>query len=185
MDEQFTETRDPTVRAERHRRLARQYFYLAEKASSPFPIPLSPPALAIIEGVPENERGLVFTMPPLACNRLLGHHRPLVGFSAVKAKLDAACAEIAAETGAKPITERWTFHDLRRTARSQFSRIPGVSDVVRELVLAHRPGGVFGTYDRHDYREELTTLFTAWGERLSAIVGGNVVSLPVRPAGRR
>jgi hypothetical protein len=36
MDEPFTETRDPGVRAERHRRLARQYFYLAEKASSPF-----------------------------------------------------------------------------------------------------------------------------------------------------
>jgi hypothetical protein len=36
MDEQFTEARDPRVRAERHRRLARQYFYLAEKASSPF-----------------------------------------------------------------------------------------------------------------------------------------------------
>ena len=36
MDEQFTETRDPRVRAERHRRLARQYFYLAEKAFSPF-----------------------------------------------------------------------------------------------------------------------------------------------------
>jgi hypothetical protein len=36
MDEQFTETRDPRVRAERHSRLARQYFYLAEKASSPF-----------------------------------------------------------------------------------------------------------------------------------------------------
>jgi hypothetical protein len=36
MDEQSTETRDPRVRAERHRRLARQYFYLAEKAFSPF-----------------------------------------------------------------------------------------------------------------------------------------------------
>jgi hypothetical protein len=36
MDEQFTEARDPRVRAEQHHRLARQYFYLAEKASSPF-----------------------------------------------------------------------------------------------------------------------------------------------------
>jgi hypothetical protein len=36
MDEQLTETRDPRVQAERHRRLAHQYFYLAEKASSPF-----------------------------------------------------------------------------------------------------------------------------------------------------
>jgi hypothetical protein len=35
MDEQFGDA-DPRVRAERHRRLARQYFYLAEKASSPF-----------------------------------------------------------------------------------------------------------------------------------------------------
>jgi hypothetical protein len=36
MDEQFTEIPDPRMSAERHRRLARQYFYLAEKASSPF-----------------------------------------------------------------------------------------------------------------------------------------------------
>jgi hypothetical protein len=36
MDDRFTTTRDPRARAEQHRRLARQYFYLAEKASSPF-----------------------------------------------------------------------------------------------------------------------------------------------------
>jgi hypothetical protein len=36
MDEQNREMGHSRVRAERHRRLARQYFYLAEKASSPF-----------------------------------------------------------------------------------------------------------------------------------------------------
>ena len=35
MDEQNREMGHSRVRAERHRRLARQYFYLAEKASSP------------------------------------------------------------------------------------------------------------------------------------------------------
>jgi hypothetical protein len=107
-----------------------------------------------------------------------------VGFSAAKDKIDAACAEIAAETGAKPIAENWTFHDLRRTTRSHFSAIGGVSDTVRELALAHTIGGIRGVYDRHGYREELTTLFTAWSERLLAIVGGNVVVLRTGAAPR-
>jgi integrase len=153
------------------------------KSGKAHSIPLSPAALAIIEAVPENDCGLVFTMPPLACNPLLGRHRPLVGFSAAKDKIDAACVEVAAETQTKPIADRWTFHDLRRTARSRFSAIPNVSDTVRELALAHRPSGIHGVYDHHPYTDELTALFTAWSERLLAIVGGNVVSLP--RAGRR
>jgi hypothetical protein len=34
MDDPFRQTRDPTVRAERYQRLARQYFNLAKEASS-------------------------------------------------------------------------------------------------------------------------------------------------------
>jgi hypothetical protein len=36
VDDQITQARDPGARAERHLRLARQYFSLAERASSPF-----------------------------------------------------------------------------------------------------------------------------------------------------
>jgi len=52
-----------------------------------------------------------------------------------------------------PPMERWTIHDLRRTARSLMSRA-GVSSEHAERVLGHIIGGVEGIYDRHSYRDE-------------------------------
>jgi integrase len=47
----------------------------------------------------------------------------------------------------------WTLHDLRRTARSLMARA-GVRDDHAEKVLGHALGGVHGTYNRHEYRDE-------------------------------
>jgi hypothetical protein len=44
--------------------------------------------------------------------------------------------------------ERWTLHDLRRTARSLMSGACIASDHA-ERCLGHVIGGVRGTYDRH------------------------------------
>jgi integrase len=54
--------------------------------------------------------------------------------------------------GAK-LSEPWTIHDLRRTARSLMSRA-GVRPDISERVLGHVIPGVEGVYDRHQYREE-------------------------------
>ena len=74
------------------------------------------------------------------------------GFSKAKAALDLKLAEIRKRDGRKPM-EHWTFHDLRRTARTLMSRI-GVDRVVAERVLGHAIAGVEGTYDRHGYDTE-------------------------------
>ena len=49
--------------------------------------------------------------------------------------------------------ERWTLHDLRRTARSLMSRA-GVSSEHAERVMGHAIKGVEAVYDRHEYADE-------------------------------
>jgi integrase len=73
----------------------------------------------------------------------------------------------------------WTLHDLRRTARSLMSRAK-VSRDIAERVLGHTIGGVEGTYDRHEYREEKAHALRSLAGLIEKIVNppaDNVVSL--------
>jgi integrase len=72
----------------------------------------------------------------------------------------------------------WTIHDLRRTARSLMSRA-GVPSDHAERCLGHVIGGVRGTYDRHEYREEKTRAFEALAAMIDRIVNPteNVVAM--------
>ena len=68
----------------------------------------------------------------------------------------AALRKMAAEQGkdpAKVTLERWTIHDLRRTAKTLMARA-GVRPDISERVLGHVIAGVEGTYDRHSYADE-------------------------------
>ena len=47
----------------------------------------------------------------------------------------------------------WTNHDLRRVVRSGLSALR-VPHNVAEAVLAHRPPGIVGVYDVHEYQDE-------------------------------
>jgi integrase len=104
---------------------------------------------------------------------------PLRSFSSLKVQIDAVITEI---NGGVPI-EPWCFHDLRRTARSRWSRLAPVD--ICELGLAHAlPGGAIrATYDRFTYSDELKQLFERWERVLLNIVdpdNNKVVPLPHR-----
>jgi integrase len=71
--------------------------------------------------------------------------------------------------------EHFTLHDLRRTARTHLSAL-GVRLEVAELCLNHRPPGVRGTNDRHQYFEERREALAQWVNLLSAIERGNKVT---------
>ncbi len=43
----------------------------------------------------------------------------------------------------------FSMHDLRRTARTNFSTL--TEPHIAEIMLGHSLGGVWKTYDRHDY----------------------------------
>jgi integrase len=60
-------------------------------------------------------------------------------------------------------------HDIRRTVRSQLSRLK-VTEEAREAVLAHARPGIKGTYDLHDYLDEKREALELWAARLHEIV---------------
>jgi integrase len=107
--------------------------------------PLSGAALEIVEGLPRLGEW-VFTRTGNA---------PLSGLSQFKITLDRVSG-----------TSGWTYHDLRRTARSLMSRA-GVPNDHAERCLGHVIGVVRGVYDRHEYLEEKRQAF----EKLAALIG--------------
>jgi integrase len=106
-------------------------------------VPLTPAAMMLIG----NRPGYVFSTT--------AGEKPFSGFSKSKRELDAKLA------GMDP----WTFHDLRRTARSLMSRA-GVNADHAERCLGHVIAGVRGVYDRHEYLDEKRAAF----EALAALV---------------
>lgn len=126
-------------------------------------IPLSPAAIALLAKLPVIGRrndAWVFTTDG---------KRPLGGFSKFKRAFDEACGV----TG-------WTLHDLRRTARSLMSRA-GVDADIAERCLGHVIGGVRGTYDRYEYRDEKRAAFEALAEQIDRIINprDNVVTMRI------
>lgn len=63
----------------------------------------------------------------------------------------------------------FSMHDLRRTARSNFSTLTEFH--IAETMLGHSIGRIVQTYDKYDYLEEQGRAYEAWCERLFAIVG--------------
>jgi integrase len=78
----------------------------------------------------------------------------------------------------------WVFHDLRRTAKTRMSKIK-VDRLHSELALGHRLEGVEGTYDWHDYIDEIAAALQKLADHIALVLnppdGTNVVPLR-RPA---
>jgi integrase len=83
---------------------------------------------------------------------------PVTTFTTGKASIDEACGV----TG-------WTFHDLRRTARTLLSRA-GVDADTAERCLGHAIGGVRATYDRHTYQDQMKVAFERLAQQIQDII---------------
>jgi integrase len=104
----------------------------------------------------------------------------------VKRRIDArmlltlrALARMRGDDPTKVVLPHWTNHDIRRTVRSQLSRLK-ISEEAREAVLAHARPGIKGTYDLHDYLDEKREALKLWAARLRTIVEparDNVISI--------
>jgi integrase len=64
--------------------------------------------------------------------------------------------------------EHWSVHDLRRTARTNFSTL--TEPHIAEIMLGHRMPGAWQVYDHYDYLPEQAKAYTAWAKRLTALV---------------
>jgi len=70
--------------------------------------------------------------------------------------------------------DAWRLHDLRRTCASGMQKL-GVSVPVIEKALNHISGtfrGIVGTYQQHDYADEIRIALQKWADRVEEIVGG-------------
>jgi len=67
--------------------------------------------------------------------------------------------------------EPWGLHDIRRTVRTRLGKI-GIKPHVAELVLGHaaHKTGIVGTYDHHDYSDEIRDALARWANALTAII---------------
>jgi integrase len=127
------------------------------KAGRRHEVPLSEPALEILEGLPRVGDGLVFPA------RKAGSPNPVSGFSKIKARLDQT-SEVA----------DWRLHDLRRSAASGMARLGHPPHVVA-AILNHSPGstmGITAVYNRHRYEAEKRAALDAWGREVERIVTG-------------
>lgn len=63
--------------------------------------------------------------------------------------------------------KHWSLHDLRKTARTNFSRLTDVH--VAEKMLGHSLKGMQGVYDYHDYLEEQRAAYRKWFDYLATL----------------
>jgi hypothetical protein len=80
-----------------------------------------------------------------------------------------ALARQRGEDPSSVMLQPWVNHDIRRTVRSQLSRLR-VTEEAREAVLAHVRPGIAGTYDHYDYLDEKREALELWAARLREIV---------------
>jgi integrase len=142
-------------------------------------VPLTADILALFDSLPDLRKG------PFLFSTSFGE-RPVWISDKIKKRIDArmlrtlkAMARRRGDDPAHVDLKPWKNHDIRRTVRSQLSRLK-VTEEAREAVLAHARPGIKGTYDHHDYLDEKREALELWAARLRSIVSpqtDNVVRL--------
>jgi integrase len=150
----------------------------------PHAVPLVDDIAAVFKSLPQ------FTQGPYVFTTTFGRKPVSIG-DLVKKRLDRrmlltlrALARRRGEDPAAVELPRWTNHDIRRTVRSNLSRLK-VAEEVREALLAHVRPGIKGTYDLYDYLDEKRGALELWAARLRSIVNpptdtSNVITLAAR-----
>lgn len=64
--------------------------------------------------------------------------------------------------------KHWSMHDLRKTARTNFSRFWD-NPLVPEKMIGHKVKGTQGVYDYHDYLDEQAIIYRQWFDYLLSL----------------
>jgi integrase len=124
-------------------------------------IPLSKPALAIIEALPRMaESELVFT-------RTGG--TVVSGWSKAKTTLDATIKDLDGR-----VLPAWRLHDIRRSVATGLQRL-GASLQCVEAILGHVSGsraGIVGVYQRHQFDDEKLAALEMWARHVEGLISG-------------
>jgi integrase len=98
------------------------------------------------------------------------------GWVGTKWRLDA---KITMMIG-KPLAA-WRIHDLRRTMRTNLSKL-GVRSDVAERAINHVKGGMQAVYDRYPYQQEIADALALWANRVLFIAEGRSNIVPMQRA---
>ena len=128
-------------------------------------IPLSQPAMALLNNAPRNGSDVVFTADG---------KKPVNGWSRAKRRLDVATK----------INLPWVIHDIRRTVATGCQKL-GINLQTVEAILGHTGGsrgGIVKVYQVHDYSAEKRAGLEAWGAHVMALIEGKAPGkvLPMR-----
>jgi integrase len=118
-------------------------------------IPLSQPAMALLNNAPRNGCDVVFTADG---------KKPVNGWSRAKRRLDVATK----------INLPWVIHDIRRTVATGCQKL-GINLQTVEAILGHTGGsrgGIVKVNQVHDYAAEKRAALEAWGDNVMALVEG-------------
>jgi hypothetical protein len=128
-----------------------------------FEVAVTPDIKAVLATLPKYESG-----PYLFTTDYSFGVKPCGGFGEAAARhKDLMTAELK-KLGVTKMAP-WHFHDVRRTVRSKLSKLK-VPFEIRELVLAHVPKGIVGTYDLHDFRDEKRAALMKWHKHLRELL---------------
>jgi integrase len=120
-------------------------------------VPLSVPALAILQSVPRiANSSYVLTTNGTA---------PASGYSKGKRRFDALLP---------PDMPAWRLHDLRRTVASGMARL-GINLPVIEKLLNHSSGsfaGIVSVYQKHSFADEKRAALDSWSQHVERMVSG-------------
>jgi hypothetical protein len=133
------------------------------------PVPLTPDILAVLETLPMFKEGdYLFSTTAGAKPSWIGDK--------IKKAIDRrmlrtlkALARMRGDDPARVELKPWVNHDIRRSVRSNLSRLK-VTEEAREAVLGHVPPGIKGNYDWHSYEPEIREALQLWAARLRSIV---------------
>jgi Arm DNA-binding domain len=153
-----------------------------DEEERPHLVPLTPDMLKLLETVPQFHKGSHLFSTTFG-------EKPVWIGDKIKKQLDGrmlrtlrALARKRGDDPAKVRLAHWVNHDIRRTVRSNLSRLR-ITEEAREAVLAHARPGIKGTYDLHDYFDEKREALLLWAARLRDIVEPppvNVVALKAK-----
>ena len=135
----------------------------------PHAVPLTGDILAILQKLPRFKKGDYLFSVTFGAS-------PVWMSNKVKRRIDERMLRtlraLARRRGDDPAEVKladWTNHDIRRTVRSNLSRLK-VTEEAREAVMAHARPGIKGTYDLYDYLDEKREALELWAARLRSIV---------------
>jgi integrase len=132
-------------------------------------VPLTAELLAVVQRLPRFNGGKYLFSTTNGVSAVWMGTRPKQRLDSRMLRTLRACARMRGEDYRSVELPHFVQHDVRRTVRSQLSRLK-VAEEVREAILAHARPGIKKVYDIHDYLEEKRQALELWAARLRSII---------------